>query len=729
MVNNKNVDLNFIKKTFVKQHGGHTCGIACLTSVIKYHGGDIQQERLQNMSGTTLQGTTLLGIYQAAQKNGLDAEGYECGGVKDLMKLHDPVILHVVKDGVMEHYVVCYGFSDERFIIGDPAWGVTQYTVEEMESVWKSKMLLTLAPNKSFTAKKSTMQEKKKWVKYLVKEDIPTLAVASFLGIFVAVFGLAIAVFTQRLIDDFIPAHDSHKLIIAIVVLGIFLLVQAVVSYMRGVFLLKQGRLFNNRVISFFFNKLLYLPKTFFDSCNTGEFIARMNDTQRIQKSLVFITGSMLIDLLKVIISSAFLFYYSTWVGIIALVSIPCFGLLAVINNNKVIAKQREVMAAHAELESSYINTIQGISTIKSENKENWFSALVKKIYSSYQEKIYSIGLLGTKIGLWSQVISIVVLTFVITLCSIMVLNGNLRVGQMMALMSIVSMIIPSVGNLALANIQLQEARVAFDRMYEFASSELEYEKVDDENKKDWEFDGMQVDQVSFRFPGRSLLLDDVSFNLQKGEIVTLFGEIGCGKSTLLGILQRFYSYDSGDIRINGDCWNNIDIESWRKHVAVVPQQPQLFVGTIASNIKVGIKDEKEYSEIINFCKREGFDRFFESFQQGYMTLVGENGVNLSGGQQQLILLARALYSKPKLLLLDEPTSAMDRVTEQFVLEVLNRRKADMGILLVTHRIQLAKHTNKIYLLENGTITVSGNHEQLIASDNLYKMALVDISR
>ena len=638
------------------------------------------------------------------------------------------MILHVVKDGSLEHYVVCYGFSDGRFIIGDPSWGITQYTVNEIGSIWKSKVLLKLTPNKSFILKEKSVKEKKKWIKHLVKEDIPILAISSFLGIFVAVFGIAIAIFNQKLIDDFIPANDYSKLVAAIVVLGLFLLIRAMVSYMRSIFLLKQGLSFNNRVISFFFNKLLYLPKMFFDSCNTGEMIARMNDTHRIQNALVFITGSMLIDILIVIISSVFLFYYSFWVGIITLISIPCFGLLSVLNNNKVIVKHREVMAAHAELENTYINTIQGISTIKSGNKENWFSILVKKVYSSYQDKIYSIGLLSTKIGLWSQVISIVVLTAVITLCSLMVLNGDLLVGQMVALLSIVGTIIPSVGNLALANIKLQEARVAFDRMYEFASSESEYKKTGFDKKNEWDINHMRINNLSFRFPGRSLLLDDISFYLKKGEIVTLFGEIGCGKSTMLSLLQRFYSYDSGDIIVNDDDWNKIDIESWRKNIAIVPQQPELFTGTIISNIKVDIKEGNEYNDVIDFCNKEGFSQFFESFQQGFMTIVGENGVNLSGGQQQLILLARALYSKPQLLLLDEPTSSMDRNTERFVLDILNRHKANTGILLVTHRVQLAKHSDKIFILEKGKITASGNHELLASYDNLYRNSLIDLS-
>jgi ATP-binding cassette subfamily B protein len=263
MANNKNTDLKSIKKTFVKQHGGHTCGIACLTSIIKYYGGDIRQELLQNSSGTTLQGTTLLGLYQAARENGLDADGYECDDIEDLTQINNPVILHVVKDEIIEHYVICYGYSDERFIVGDPAWGITQYTADEMASIWRSKTLMTLTPNKDFVIKQSTVQEKRKWIKYLVKEDISILAIASFLGIFVAVFGLAIAVFTQKLIDDFIPARDYNKLIIAIIVLGIFLLVRAFVSYMRSVFLLKQGKVFNNRVISFFSTNCFIFRKHF----------------------------------------------------------------------------------------------------------------------------------------------------------------------------------------------------------------------------------------------------------------------------------------------------------------------------------------------------------------------------------------------------------------------------------------------------------------------------------
>ena len=150
-------DLNLIKKTFTKQYSQFYCGLACLTSIVKYHGGETNQEKLRDSSGTTLQGTSLLGLYQSAKKLGFEVTGYEAD-IENLKKIENPVILHIVKDSNLEHYVVCYGFEDHKFILGDPGWGIIEYREEELEAVWKSKALLMLKPDKTFIRKKTTVK-------------------------------------------------------------------------------------------------------------------------------------------------------------------------------------------------------------------------------------------------------------------------------------------------------------------------------------------------------------------------------------------------------------------------------------------------------------------------------------------------------------------------------------------------------------------------------------------
>ena len=301
-------------------------------------------------------------------------------------------------------------------------------------------------------------------------------------------------------------------------------------------------------------------------------------------------------------------------------------------------------------------------------------------------------------------------------------------IGGLVAIFQMTSQLIPSANKLALTNIQIQEARVAFERMYEFASMEPEMneEIVDSEDFKSISI--VEVDELSFRFPGRSQLLKEVSFSVQKGEMISLLGESGCGKTTLLQLLQRFYKPESGTITVNSETdLKEIPVRQWRTKVASVSQQVKIFNGTLLDNICLG-NSQEEAEQVVEFCKEYGFDKYFEAFPQHYFTLLGEEGVNISGGQQQLVALARALYQKPELLLLDEATSAMDRNTEQKILQLLMSLKEIMAIVLVTHRVQSAKLADRIYVIEEGKITAKGTPKKLTENENLFSASLADIS-
>lgn len=322
-------------------------------------------------------------------------------------------------------------------------------------------------------------------------------------------------------------------------------------------------------------------------------------------------------------------------------------------------------------------------------------------------------------------------MTSVIGWASFQVLQGELLIGQMMAVVSLIGSFIAAVASIAMANIDFQEARVAFDRMYEFAATEPEYEKEVPSSKfqvsgsTEPKIKTLEINNLNFRFPGKSLLLKDIAMHFERGKIATIFGEIGCGKSTLISILQRFYAHESGEILVNHEDWMKTNNHQWRSLIGVVSQHVKLFNGTILENICLSdISNEKE---VVGFCKGIGLHDFIMGFQQGYATIVSENSVNLSGGQQQLIALARALYQKPQLLLLDEATAAMDRRTEQFVLKLLQKLKKEMIIIFVTHRVQLARHTDLIYVIENKQIAASGTHEEVVQTSQIYREAFEDI--
>jgi ATP-binding cassette, subfamily C, bacteriocin exporter len=721
------LNINKINKSFIRQYSQFYCGLACLSSVVKYHGGEITQEKLREESGTTLNGTSLLGLYQAAQKLGFKVAGYEAG-IENLKELTQPVILHVVKDKTLEHFVVCYGFENSKFIIGDPASGIENYTEVGLAAVWKSKALLKLTPGKNFVTRKNDSKNKRNWFLQLLKPDYPVLGIAAFLGIIISVLGLATAIFSQKLIDRILPEKDTRTLVLGLIIFAVILFARAVVMYIRTIFLVRQSREMNVRLISHFFGKLLFLPKPFFDSTSTGDMVARMNDVSRIQKVVVYLSSQIVIDVLVVFVSAAYIFFYSVSTGLISLLSIPVFGLLAWHYNKKVIVLQREVMQSYAATESKYIDTINGIKAIKTFNKENFFTKVVNAVYVFFMQKVFELGFLGAKMNFGITTGSAFLLTGIISWTAWLVLQEQLLLGQMMAIITLVGSLGASVVNIVMANIQLQEARVAFDRMYEFAAAEPEYNPKDATNEtgnNDFPIEKLEIRKLNFRFPGKGLLLKDISFEVNKGEIITFFGEIGCGKSTLLSILQRFHNIESGTILVNNKNWNSFSTKTWRNHVAVVEQHVQLFNGTVLDNIS--LQEKPDIEQVVTFCQKYGFHDFIMEFQQGYATIIHENSTNLSGGQRQLIALARAVYNQPQLLLLDEATAAMGRRTEKFVIGLLNNLKKNMPVIFVTHRPQLSRYTDRIYVIENKTVSASGNHTDLMKSNSFYRAAFEEL--
>jgi len=711
------LDIKKIKSKTILQQGQSDCGVACLLTLINYYGGIGSLEKLRELSGTDTTGTTLLGLYQAANTLGFDALGCE-SDIKGLIEHAEPVILHVIIDNRLQHYVVCFGYENNKFIISDPAKGLVYYTIEELKKVWVSKLCLTLQPNSLFKKAESIKQSKKRWIIQLIKEDVDILSLSLIIGIVVSVLGMAMAIFSQKLIDDILPSKDFSKLFLGIGLVTFLLLIKVGFTAIRQFFLITQSKNFNNRIIKHFYDSLLFLPKSFFDTRKIGELVARLNDTNRIQRVIGQIAGNFIIDSLVAIISIVFLMIYSWKIGLIAIASLPIYFFLVYRYNKKIIASQKEVMGSYAHSESNYVSTMQGVAAIKNFNKQDFFGNVNQIIYGDFQNKSFNLGKIGIKLSLVTGFASVIFLISILSLGSYYVYADIIKLGELMAILSISSSLIPTITNLALIAIPINEAKVAFERMFEFVSIEPE---INNQEVQKINFESLDISKLSFRFAGRKQLLKNIDIKLNKNEIVSIVGESGCGKSTLSQIIEKFYTHEQGDIIINNRFpLHKINTNDWRSILGVVPQDIHIFNGTVVDNICLG-DTTKEAEQILKFCKDYGFDKYIESFPQSYATIVGEEGINLSGGQKQIIALARALYKKPQLLILDEATSAMDRKTERFTLELLKKLKNETSVLFISHRLHILKDiSDRIYVLDNGEVVAKGNHNDLLLTDNLY---------
>lgn len=705
-----------IEKTHTLQLDQSDCGVACLMSLIKLNGGTNSIEKLRELSGTTKQGTTMLGLYQVANQIGFTAEGCEAD-LNALIEHKQPVILHVVIENQLQHYVVCYEYDSEKgFLIGDPAKGIYYLTADELDKIWVSKSCLTLEVNESFVKAETKKHSQKKWFLDLLKEDYKLLWISVLLGVFVAGLGLAMSLFSQKLIDDILPSNNIKKLVSGIGLLTVLLLARVGIASLREFFLLQQSKDFNNRINTNFFSSLLQLPKPFFDTRKIGELVARLNDTQRVQRVIKMLASSLVIDVLVSIISMVFLFMYSWKIGLISLLSVPIYFYIIYRSNKKIINSQKEVMQSYAFNESNYINTIQGIATIKNDNKQEVFNTTNEAVFANFQDKIFNLGKINIALSWQSGLASVFFLIGILVYTSIQVFNKEIKLGELMAILGIVSSLMPSIANLALISIPINEAKIAFNRMYEFASIEKEKE----EGLPISEINSIAIKNLSFRFAGRSELFTNINLNIEKGKFTAIVGESGSGKSTLGQILQRFYNFENGAIIVNNQLkLNEIELKSYRNLIGVIPQEITIFNGNVIDNILLGNTDSSE--NIIQFLTYFGFDVYFNQFPQGLATILGEEGINLSGGQKQIIALARVLYKKPQFLILDEATSAMDRNTENFTMNLFEKIKPNCAIFFISHRLNSLKNISDIiYVLDNKTISHFGNHNELMQTDNFY---------
>ncbi|HAY3544438.1 TPA: peptidase domain-containing ABC transporter [Elizabethkingia anophelis] len=688
-----------LSKTFTLQKDQADCGIGCLLSLIRYYGGNATVESLREKSGTSKQGTTLLGLYQAANSIGFDAEGCEAD-IKALVEHGEPVILHVIMDEKYEHYVVCYYYENNKFCIGDPARGIIYWSKEELEQYWRTKTCLTLKPNTDFIKTEYTNKAKKEWLFNLLKKDQEAIYTIIVLGVVLTFLGMSMSIFSQKLIDDILPQRKLKVLMLSIAFLGFLLFARVAIQALRDLYIVKQNKSFNERINYSFFSSLLHLPKMFFDTRKIGDFVARLNDTQRIQNVIKQLITATTVDILSVFISLGFLFFYSWKLAVICLILSPIIFYIIFSFNKRIIESQQEVMQAYSQNEANYIDSIRGIEVIKNFSRQDIFLKRNQNIFGLFQSKIYELGRLNLRISLTSGLVLVVFLLLILAFSSYHVLNNNIKIGELMAIIGISSSLLASITNLALVSIPIQEAKVAFDRMFEYSSIKPEA------------IDGIALDQINsiniqgidFRYNGRSKLLEDVSLVLEKGKITTLLGESGNGKTTLAEILQKNYKPEAGNIIINGEYnLEEISLSSWRDLIGIVPQNIQLFNGSVAQNI---VLDEQINEERLNSLVTDfGFAKFISSLPQGWGTLVGEEGINLSGGQKQLLGWMRALYHNPEFLILDEPTSSLDKETRSFIYSLISKLKSKKVIFIISHYIEdLHNISDNIIVLRDKTI-------------------------
>ena len=707
-----------MKKTIkVKQHDVTDCGAACLQSVAAYYNLQLPIASLRQYAGTDTKGTNVLGLIEAAQKIGFDAKGVK-GELEALLTMPVPAIAHVVLNKRMSHYVVIYKVTKEYIQVMDPADGeMHQYPHPAFKDIWTGVIVL-LMPAQSFREGNEKISHLKRfWLLLRPHKDV-TIQVIFGSAVY-TVLGLSTSLYVQNIVDHVLIGGNTRLLNMMGILMLLILVLQLFIGGFKSIFAFKTGQQIDARLILGYYKHLMKLPQQFFDTMRVGEITSRITDAVKIRSFINETAAGLVVNVFIVLFSFLLMFLYQWKLALLVLTIIPVYVLLYKLSDRFNKKWQRKLMEHNAELGSQLVESLNTISTIKrfgleehaNMKTESRFIRLLNSIYRSGMFNLY----LGSAGGFATGVLVVVLLWA----GAYMVVSRSLSAGELLSFYALIGYFTgPAMGIIG-ANKSVQDALIAADRLFEIM--DLEQEDYTQKMQLQAGNTGHIVFQdVSFRYGTRKEVFTHFNLEIQAGRITAIVGESGSGKSTLMSLLQNIYPIKEGHISIGGKDIRYLDMESLRQRVSVVPQQVDLFAGTVLENIAVG-DIEPDVQKVLQVCNQLGITSFIEQLPGGFNTWIGEHGASLSGGQRQRLAIARALYRNPDILIMDEATSSLDSIADQMVQTTLQAwRKAGRTVIIIAHRLSTVAKADKIVVLKDGQLYEEGSHEELLANKAVY---------
>lgn len=700
-----------------KQRDITDCGAACMASISTYYGFKLPVSRIRQYASTDKKGTNVLGMIEAAEKMGFTAKGVK-GPLESLFKIPKPAIAHVIVKGILYHYVIIYKVTKKYVITMDPADGkIHKVLHEDFKKEWTGVLILLL-PNDEFTKGDKTTSPIVQFWRLI--QPHKTIMLEALVGAFITtILGLSMAIYVQKIVDYVIVDGNRNLLNMMSVLMIAILLISFIISIIRSLFVLRTGQKIDVVLILGYYKHLMTLPQRFFDTMRIGEIVSRLNDAVKIRAFINDISLDLVVNLLTLLFSFGLMFVYSWQIALMMLIVIPLYGIIYFITNKVNKKYLRKIMENSAELESQLVESINSISTIKQFGLE-WnaqiktetrFVRLLGTIYSSGLNSIFA----GNSASLVSRLFTIILLWIGAGL----VLDQDITPGALMSCYALVAYFTGPVSNLIGVNNTIQDAIIASDRLFEIMDIEREESQGTINLTKDM-LDNIKFIDVSFRYGSRVDVFEDLNLVLKKGKVTGIVGESGSGKTTLMALIQKLYPIGDGKIQIGMYSLDEINTDSLRHIISVVPQHIDIFAGNVVDNIAVG-DFEPDMEKIVNICDEIGIKNFIEKLPNGFHSYLGENGANLSGGEKQRIAIARALYKDPEILILDEATSSLDSASEEYVQKAV-KSLVDKGktVIIIAHRLSTVMNADKIIVLKEGKLIEQGTHKQLFDKKGAY---------
>ena len=622
-----------------------------------------------------------------------------------------------------KHFVVVYKTSKDTIFVADPAQGLLTYSHEDFKKAWTNTgddtgFALLLEPNTQFFAQKED-KAKTKGFSFLLPYFRPykKLIQQLFIGLLVAsIIQLILPFLMQSVVDIGVNNRDIPFIYLILISQLTLILSQTLVSVFREWLLIHITSRFNIKMISDFLFKMLKLPISYFETRNTGEHIQRIADHTRIQNFISSSTLNMLFSIITFLLFNCILAYYNTKIFFVFIIGAVLYVGWTFFFLKKRAELDYKRFDETSQSQNSLIQIISGVKEIKinnSQRKNRWK-------WEFTQISLFKTSLSSLKLAQYQSIgatfineLKNIIITF---LAAKAVVDGSLTLGMMVTTQYIVGQL-----NLPLSTfitfIQTwQDAKISLERLSQVHTRDDEDVENLNKSKELPVNKSIILKNLSYRYGGQStpFVLKSISCSIPEGKTTAIVGASGSGKTTLMKLLLKFYEPTEGEILIGEVNLNNLNNDFWRMNCGAVMQDTFMFNDTIAGNIS-----ESEQNEIINRDKLNNaafvanIEDFIQKLPNKYNTELGTSGIRLSGGQEQRIMIARAVYKNPFYLFFDEATSALDANNEKVIMENLNKFIEGKTAIIVAHRLSTVKNADNIIVLENGEIVEQGSHEIL----------------
>lgn len=677
---------------------------------------------------SSISGISVNGIEEAAEKLGLKADSRFIP-YKELSSIDHPVILHWNQN----HFVILFKVSNNgrKFYISDPGKGISTYSHDEFRKHWVSTIIdgeengviISLLPTKDFNRNKVINYTESRSLKFLslylkeYKKHFIQIILGLLLG---CVLQLILPFLTQSIVDIGINHNDIG--FIWLIMLGELMIVigRTSTDFIRRWLLLHISMRINISLVSDFFIKLLKLPMYFFDTKLMGDLLQRIGDHTRVQN---FLTGQVLnivFSILSFMIFGIVLFIYNPLIfGIFATGSF-CYGLwiTSFLRKRKVLDYELfEQQAINQNRTYQFITSMQEIKLQDCEQRRRWE-------WEDTQADLFAVQMKSLKLQQTQEAGSIFineVKNIIITvLAATAVIKGQMTLGAMLAVQYIIGQLNSPVEQFMSFIYSLQDVKISLERINEIHEGKNE-ETTENQAKSFGTEKAISLDNIDFKYDPHALkkTLEGISFSIPEGKVTAIVGASGSGKTTLIKLMLGYYKVMSGKISISNRNLNEYDLKWWRRHCGVVMQDGVIFSESIARNIAVGDGDI-DVDRLEQAARIANIHDYIMGLPLKYNTLIGRDGVGLSQGQKQRILIARAVYKNPDFIFLDEATNALDAKNERAIVENLDEFYKGRTVVVVAHRLSTVRTADQIIVLDGGKVVEIGNHTSLIEKKGAY---------